>query len=82
MFQEVSADSGGRGRTLKAALQRERERWFVIKIQRSDTNEVGEYEVTVTSKLHAQAERTKKQNREEEPASSGGAENPEQGIPE
>ena len=82
MFQEVSADSGGRGRTLKAALQRERERWFVIKIQRSDTKQVGEYEVTVTSKLHAQAGRTKKQNREEEPASSGGAEYPEQGIPE
>ena len=33
-------------------------------VARSDTNEVGEYEVTVTSELHAQAERTKKQNRE------------------
>ena len=55
---------------------------FELKIQRSDTKQVGEYEVTVTSKLHAQAGRTKKQNREEEPASSGGAENPEQGIPE
>ena len=32
-------------------------------VARSDTNEVGEYEVTVTSELHAQAERTKKQKR-------------------
>ena len=31
-----------------------------ITIPRSDTNEVGEYEVTVTSELHAQGERTKK----------------------
>ena len=44
-----------------------------VKIPRSDTNEVGEYGVTVTSELHAQAERTKKQKREEKVASSGGA---------
>ena len=30
-----------------------RERWFVLKIPRSDTNEVGEYEITVTSEPHA-----------------------------
>ena len=34
-----------------------------IKPQRSDTNEVDEYELTVTSELHAQAERAKKQKR-------------------
>ena len=45
-----------------------------IKIPRRDTNEVGEYEVTVTSELHAQAERTKKQKREDKAASSGGSE--------
>ena len=32
-----------------------------------------EYEVTVSSELHAQAERTKKQEREEKAASSGGS---------
>ena len=42
-----------------------------LKIPQIDTNEVGEYEVTVTSKLHAQAERTKKQKREDKAASSG-----------
>ena len=36
-----------------------------IKIPRSYTNEVGEYGVTVTSELHAQAERRKVQKREE-----------------
>ena len=50
-----------------------RERWFASKIQRSDTNEVDEYEVTVTSEIHAQAERTKKLKREEKAASSGGS---------
>ena len=35
-----------------------------IKILRSDTNKAGEYEVTVTSELHASAERTKEQKRE------------------
>ena len=44
------------------------------KMPRSDTNEeVGEYEVTVTSELHAQADRAKKQKREEKAASIGGA---------
>ena len=54
-----------------------------IKIPRRDTNEVGEYEVTVTSELHAQAERTKKQKREEKAASSGGSDkdlDPEDGA--
>ena len=31
-----------------------RERWFVLKTPRCDTNERGEIEVTVTSELHAQ----------------------------
>ena len=35
-----------------------------MKIPRCDIDGVGEDEVTVTSGLHAQAERTKKQNRE------------------
>ena len=48
-------------------------RWFVLQMPRSDTTEVGEYKVTVTtSELHAQAERTKNQKREERGASSGG----------
>ena len=33
---------------------------------------MGEHEVTATSELHAQAEGTKKQKREEQAASSGG----------
>ena len=45
-------------------LLRVKERTLVcIKIPRSDTNERGEYQVTVTSELHAQAERTNKQER-------------------
>ena len=51
-----------------------------MKRRRSGTNEVGEYEVSVTSELHTPAERTKKQKREEQAASSGGSEknkNPE-----
>ena len=39
-------------------------RWFVLKRPRCDTNEGSETEVTVISKLHAQAERAKKQKRE------------------
>ena len=46
---------------------------YFIKIPRSDTNEVGEYEVTVTSELHTQAKRTKKHKREEKAASKGGS---------
>ena len=42
-----------------------------IKIPRSSTNEVGEYEMIVTSELHAQAERAKKQEREKKAAFSG-----------
>ena len=38
---------------------------FVLRVPRSDTNEVGEYEVSVTAELHGQAERTKKEKREE-----------------
>ena len=43
-------------------------RWFSSKRPRGDTNEVGEKkdEVTVTSGLHAQAERTKKQTEKRE----------------
>ena len=46
---------------------------YFIKIPRSDTNEVGEFEVTVTSELHARAERTKKQKTEQKDASIGGS---------
>ena len=42
---------------------KERVRWFVLQMPRSDTTEVGEYKVTVTSELHAQAERTKLRER-------------------
>ena len=51
-------------------------RWFVLKRRRCDTNEGCDIEVTVTSseELHAQAEKAKKQKREEKAASSGGAE--------
>ena len=41
------------------------ERWFVLKIPRCDTNGVGEYEVTVTSERHAQAEKNKEAERTE-----------------
>ena len=44
-----------------------------LKIPRCDTNGVGEYEGTVTSERHAQAERAKKQEREEKATSWGGA---------
>ena len=44
-----------------------------FKIPRSDTNKVDEFKATVTSELHAQAERTKKQKREEKATSSGGS---------
>ena len=64
---------------MKAVIKRER--WFVLKIPRSDTNEVGEYEVTVTSELYAQAERTKKQKREEKATSGGGSDkDPDPGV--
>ena len=42
-----------------------------MKRPRCDLNGVGEYEVTVTSERHAQAERTKKQKREEKATSWG-----------
>ena len=47
-----------------------------IKRPRCDTNEGCDIEVTVSSsaKLHARAERAKKQKREEKAASIGGAE--------
>ena len=41
-----------------------RERWVLLKIPRGDIDEVGEDEVTVTSGLHTQAERTNKQTEE------------------
>ena len=44
-------------------LRGKRERWFVLKDCEATQTGGGEYEVTVTSELHAQAERTKKQNR-------------------
>ena len=42
----------------------EGEGWVLLKIPRGDMNGVGEDEVTVTSGLHAQAERTNKQTEE------------------
>ena len=53
-----------------------------IKIPRSSTNEVGEYEMIVTSELHAQAERAKTQKREEKAASSGGGDAEKDAVPE
>ena len=51
-------------------------RWFVLERPRRDTNGGSETEVTVTSKLQANAERNKeiekRQKREEKAASSGG----------
>ena len=41
-------------------MMREREELILWKIPRCDIDEVGEDEVTVTSGLHEQAERTKK----------------------
>ena len=59
-------------------VERERERrWFVLERPRRDTNGGSETEVTVTSKLPANAERNKEiekiQEREEKAASFGGA---------
>ena len=45
-------------------FERERERWGLMKIPRGDIDGVGEDEATVTSGLHAQAERTNKQRRD------------------
>ena len=64
---------GGRG-----GHKQERERrWFVLERPRRDTNGGSETEVTVTSKLPANAERNKEiekiQEREEKAASFGGA---------
>ena len=57
-------------------MERER-RWFVLERPRRDTNGGSETEVTVTSKLQANAERNKeigkRQKREEKAASFGGA---------
>ena len=63
----------------KRRIGRRREgRWFVFKKPRCDTSEGCDIEETVTSSeelyVHAQAERAKKQKREEKAASSGGAE--------
>ena len=59
-----------------ASCERER-RWFVLERPRRDTNGGSETEVTVTSKLQANAERNKeiekRQKREEKAASFGGA---------
>ena len=45
---------------------------LVLKMPRYDTNGVVGYEVTATAERHAQAERTKKQKREEKATSWGG----------
>ena len=63
---------------LLRVLKKERERrWFVLERPRRDTNGGSETEVTVTSKLQANAERNKeiekRQKREEKAASFGGA---------
>ena len=50
----------------------ERGRGGLLKIPRGDRNGVGEDKVTVTSGLHAQAERTNKQTNRGERATSGG----------
>ena len=51
-----------------------------MKIPRCDMDEVEQDAVTVTSGLHAQAERTKKQNKEERDTSGGGSnQSPESG---
>ena len=63
-------------KNLIIAKKRER-RWFVLERPRCDTNGGSETEVTVTSKLQANAERNKeieeRQEREEKAASYGGA---------
>ena len=46
---------------------------MVVSKYSEETQTKGEIEVTVTSELHAQAERTKKQKREEKAASKGGS---------
>ena len=52
------------------------ERWFALKRPQCDTNGVGEYEVTVSFERHAQAERAKKQKREEKAISWGATASP------
>ena len=58
-------------------MMTEERRWFVLERPRRDTNGESETEVTVTSKLQANAERKKeiekRQRREEKAASFGGA---------
>ena len=60
-----SGDNHGHSLHKFAAHTRERERWFVIKILRSDSNEVDEYKVTVTSEhTHKRKEqRSRKEKR-------------------
>ena len=73
----------GPGLATAERTPREREGWILLKIPRCDIHGVGEDEVTVTSGLHAQAERTKKLKREEKAASSGGSDkdlDPEDGA--
>ena len=43
----------------------EKGRWFVLRILRRDTNRVGEYEVTVTSGLHATHKQKEQSGRKE-----------------
>ena len=62
---------------LETKARRGERRWFVLERPRRDTNGGSETEVTVTSKLQANAERNeeieKRQKREEKAASFGGA---------
>ena len=62
---------------LITCVSRLERRWFVLERPRRDTNGGSETEVTVTSKLPANAERNKEiekiQEREEKAASFGGA---------
>ena len=60
-----SGDNHGHTLHKFAAHTRERERWFVMKILRSDSNEVDEYKVTVTSEhTHKRKEqRSRKEKR-------------------
>ena len=55
--ENVGLEAGGGGRGKE-------EGWVLLKIPRGDINGVGEDEVSVTSGLHAQAERTNRQTEE------------------
>ena len=88
MLKEASKSTSGTDIFLKVSRrerwretlvfnQKRERRWFVLERPRRDTNGGSETEVTVTSKLQANAERNKetekRQKREEKAASFGGA---------